>query len=61
MPVVIERMTMTLEIQDEVRIRRLVRDEITKTLADRERTATSRRDERVDPRDPAAGSRPRTG
>jgi hypothetical protein len=61
MPVVIERMTTTLEIQDEVRIRRLVREEICRILDERDRTETSRRDERVDPRDPAAGSRPRFG
>lgn len=61
MPVVIERMTTTLEIQDELRIRRLVREEVNRAIADRERTATSRRDQRVDPRDPAVGSRPRHG
>ncbi|MEM9189371.1 MAG: hypothetical protein AAGF12_09355 [Myxococcota bacterium] len=57
MPLVIERMTTTLEIQDEVHIRRLVRDEIERCLREQDRTRTARRDRQVDPRDPSAGNR----
>lgn len=60
MAIVIESMTTTLEIHDEVKIRRLVREEIRRAAEERERDA-SRPEGRVDPRDPSAGTRSRRG
>lgn len=59
MALVIEELTTTLEIHDEVKIRQLVRREIDRALEERERRVTTGRPRTPDPSDPAAGSRMR--
>jgi predicted secreted Zn-dependent protease len=56
MPVVIEELTTSLEIQDEAKIRKLVQEEITRALAEERRRGGRAFD--VDPADPAAGGEP---
>lgn len=60
MPVIIEELTTTLEIRDEVKIRKLVREEIAHAMRDEQRKRAVGRD-RVDPTDPAASGRPGQG
>lgn len=55
MPVVIEELATTFEIRDEVKIRRLVRQEV-RALLDAERRIRSNRTDDTDAADPAAGS-----
>jgi hypothetical protein len=55
MPVVIEELATTFEIRDEVKIRRLVREEV-RSLMEAERRRRAGRFESSDPTDPAAGS-----
>ena len=61
MALVIEEMTTTLEIHDEVKIRQLVRREIRQAIEERDRRVTTGRPRTPDPSDPAAGSRTRIG
>jgi len=55
MPIRIDEMSTTLEIQDEERLRRLVRAEVERALRDWERRG--RRRTRPDPADPTASVR----
>ena len=58
MPVIIGELSTTLEIQDEAKIRRLVREEIRRELMERRRAERSGAAE-VDPADPSAGGSPK--
>ena len=59
MPVIIEELTTTVQVQDEVRIRKLVRDEVKNVLASKERKTAARGMDRVDAADPAAAGGPK--
>jgi hypothetical protein len=58
MPVIIEELTTTFDIQDEVKIRKLVRQEIRAELAAQRRRAGPGGALDVDPADPAASGGP---
>jgi hypothetical protein len=59
MPLVIEELSTSLEIQDEVAIKKLVREEVRRQLAE-QRSGRAPADD-VDPSDPAAGGTPNEG
>jgi hypothetical protein len=54
-PVVIEELTTTLEVQDEVKIRKLVGDELRRLLREQREQRFSPNPSAVDPADPTAG------
>jgi len=58
MPVIIEELTTSLEIEDEAKIRKLVRDEIQRELRELRRALRSGGGGEVDPADPAAAGGP---
>lgn len=61
MPIVIEELTTTLEIQDEVRIRKLVAHEVRRVLREESDLHRGRDASSVDPTDPVAGAGGREG
>jgi hypothetical protein len=58
MPLIIEEMSTTLEIHDEAKIRKLVKQMIRDELAQQKRAASSGGVNGADPADPAAGGGP---
>ena len=55
MPVVIEELTTTLEIQDEVKIRRAIGEEVRRILREEREQRFGRTPASVDPSDPTGG------
>lgn len=55
MPVVIEELTTTLEIRDELEIRKLVGEEVRRVLREHGHHGSGRDALQVDPTDPVAG------
>lgn len=55
MPVVIEELTTTLEIQDELKIRKLVGEEVRRILREERAQHAGRSPASVDPSDPTGG------
>lgn len=58
MAVVIEELTTTLEIRDELEIRKLVRREVQEALQEEQRRSPGRDRHEVEPSDPGAAGRP---
>lgn len=58
MPVIIEELTTSLQIEDEAKLRKLVRDEIQRQFRDLQRMLRTGRAGDIDPADPAAGGGP---
>ncbi len=61
MPLVIEEMSATLEIQDEVKIRKLIKQVVREELMQQRQAQRSGSGADVDPADPAAGGSQESG
>jgi hypothetical protein len=58
MPVIIEELTTNLEIEDEAKIRKVIRDEVQKCFLEFRRAQRSGAAGEIDPADPAAAGGP---
>jgi hypothetical protein len=61
MPVVIEELSTSFQVHDEVKIRRLVRDEIKRVMAEQRRGERGTASNDANPSDPGAAGGPNEG